>query len=144
MNVIDANVLKELTEAFQWLQLTERNTKIAWEYFTAPAADDTLLEHVEQQMNFRGMPRDSVIYAFNGFVRYGSRSGMNYLDRVLKFLWAAGGTAVCEMVSMTCFNRISDGDTASFRASVLGNVRAAVMEATGMFGVVVYWLVRFF
>ena len=134
MNVMDANVLKELTEAFQWLQLTDRNTKIAWEYFTAPSADDALLEQVEPQKNFRRMPRDSVIYAFNGFVRYGSRSGMNCLDRVLKFLWAAGGAAVCEMVSMTYFNRISDGDTASFRASVLGNIRAAVMEATGMFG----------
>ena len=134
MNIQDANIRKELTEALQWLQLTTRNTEVAWAYFTASDEDDTLLEQVEPQTNFRGMPRENVTFACNGFVRYETRSGMKILGRALKFLWAAGGTAVCEMVSKTYFNRIAEGDTASFRASALGNVRAAVMEATGMFG----------
>lgn len=134
MNVQDANILKELTEALQWLRLTAKNTEVAWEYFTARDGDDTLLNQVEPQTNFRGLPRENVIYACNGFVRYETRSGVKILDRVLKFLWAAGGIAVCEMVGKTYFNRIAEGDTAAFRASTLGNVRAAAMEATGLFG----------
>lgn len=134
MNVIDANVLKELTEAFQRLQLTEKNTKIALEYFTAPIADDALLEQVEQQKNFRGMTKQNVNFAFRGFERYGARSGMRCLDRMLKFLWAAGGAAVCEMYSKTYFYQISAEDTHSFRVSTLGNVRAAAMAAAGLFG----------
>ena len=130
MNIQDLRHHKELTEAIQWLCLTAHNTEVALEYFTASTADDALLNQVELQNNFRGMPRENVIYAFNSFIRYDGK----VLDRLLKFLWAAGGTAVCEMVSQTYFNRISDQDTAAFRASVLGNVRAAVMEATGLFG----------
>lgn len=133
MNVNDGNALKELTEALQWLELTDHNRELAWEYFTVPAEDDALLEKLEPQTNFRGLGQDNVIYAFNSFVRYDVRSGMKILQRLLKFIWAAGGSAACALMNKTTFSQIVGGDTAAFRASALGNPRAAAMEAAGLF-----------
>ena len=133
MNVLDANALNELNEAIRWLGLTDRNAELARDYFTAPADDDALLERSEPQTNFRGLPRENVIYAFNAFLRYDTRAKLQIAGRVLKFLWATGDTAVCSMVGKTYFGRIIDEDTVYFRAQVLGNVRTAVMEAAGLF-----------
>jgi len=133
MNVTSTANPAELEKALELLELTEKNRQVAREYLLEPSAEDSLLSAVEPQGHFRKLNRSSTERGFVYLVRYSVRSDRSFLDRILKFLWAVGGSSVCSLMCATTFGQLCHEDTAAARARALGNTRAAAMEAVGIF-----------
>ena len=133
MNITDPKVLSELTNFANCLGLTPKNRQIAAEYLLSSHDNESLLEGCERQTNFASLSASSLGHGFNSFIWMQSAAGMKVMDRLLRLLWAMGGASVCTMMCNTHFGRMVTDETPGFRARALGNVRAAAMEAVGIF-----------
>ena len=133
MNTADPRIMNELNHLVKNLALTAKNQTILTEYLLSPESDDSILDGCEEQTNFDTIGDQYVSYAFVRFMRIEETAGIQLTGRFLKFLWAVGGSSVCTLMCKTFHGQISSRDSAKFRAAVLGNARAAAMEAVGVF-----------
>ena len=130
MNVQDTRLEQELKEALGWLPLTEKNQELLQEYILLEQRDDSILASVEKQTNFHTIPQASFFYI--PFMRMESISKKPVMERMMEFLWAAGGTSVAALLN-TGNGFMSTSDSPAWREKVLGTAPAAVLCASSAF-----------
>ena len=133
MNIADPQISTYFNQIVSYLNFSQKNREIAAEYLLSPQCDDSLLSQCEEQNDFHSLSNQYVSYASVIFLRMETAAGFPMMDRLYRLLWAIGGASVCTLMTKLTFGRIHNGDSAGFRASALGNAKAAAMEAVSLF-----------
>ena len=124
MNIKDSQYQHYLEKFLRSLGLTDHNLQMGRDYLSDTDASDQLLSTAEKQQFPASL-------AF-GADRYdmARNSDADQMAKVLKFLWAVGGRTACHPWGMGYFGMSFSGDSCRWRAKVLGNVSAVILEAT--------------
>lgn len=132
MNLPNPRIEQELKEGVRWLALSEKNQELLRSCILLEERDDALLASVEPQTNFHSLSQTAASYFYIPFMRIHTITGKPVMERLLEFLWAAGGTSVAGLLSRGS-GFMSTSDSPQWRGQVLGTAPAAVLVAANAF-----------